>query len=181
MNPFKCNASLRSYDYPLIKIVVCIAVIALDLAVSFHLHSNTFILNLIIRLVSACILLACVFCVYISFGEMNYASENRRKAKPVSEAEMASGKWFSLDEIAALARDWPSIEFEILSAQTPNQRLAVGSKSDLKPGTSHFFNKCYYIGEKDYTDPPVFLAALKTVQTDAQGFFVLHVDGGKPT
>ena len=180
MNPFKCNDSLRSYTYPVIKVVVCIAVILLDLAVSFHLHSDSQVFDIIIRIVSACVILSCVFCIYISCAEMISVSENREKAKPISEAEMASGKWFSSDEIAALARDCHSIAIEIPADRTSNRRLEVGSKSDLKPGTSHFFNKCYYIGEKDYSDISEFKAALEPYQTDTKGIFVVKIDGGKP-
>ena len=180
MNPFKCNDSLHSYTYPVIKVVVCIAIILLDMAVRFHLHSSSHVLDIIIGTVSASVLLACVFCIYISWGEMISVSENRAKAKPISEAEMASGKWFSSDEIAALAQNCHSIAFEIPVGRARNRRFEIGSKSELKPGTSHFFNKCYYIGEKDYSDISEFKAALEPYQTDTKGIFVVKIDGGKP-
>ena len=181
MNPFKCNDLLESYTYPIIKIISCIVIIIIALSVSIFRDRifpiDTILFRTIVSLFSCGILIAGILCIYISCAEMVLISEKRLKKKLLLEAKTASGRAYPMEDLISLVRERHSIELLIAADRSRTNILAVGSKSDLKPGTSVFFNKTYYIEEHEYADESDFRTALLPYRTEDQTILVLSLDG----
>lgn len=177
MNPLKCNDSLNSYSYPIIKVIIFAALIIIVLFVStnrYRLFSiNSELVNSILSIVFAVVFLLSVFCIYISFGELIVVSENRSKNMPVSDDMKTSGKHYSIDEIVALVQENDIIEIEILSK---TERILLGSSADCKQGDSRFFDKRLYLQDTEFENINDFRAALLSYQTN-DGFLVISIDG----
>ena len=79
MNPFRCNDSLKSYAYPIIKIIGGIVIIIIALSVSIFRDRifpiDTILFRTLVSLFSCGILIAGILCIYISCAEMVLISE----------------------------------------------------------------------------------------------------------
>lgn len=77
---------------------------------------------------------------------MQGKSKAMKKANKTSKT-MNTGKQYHLEQISKMLRESDIIEIEV---RTLSDVITIGSSSDCKPGKFEFFDKAYYIGDKEY-------------------------------
>lgn len=178
MNIFKCNVNLKSFTYPIVKIMVCVFLIIIII------NSNRFVpidntkifTEIILRLISVGCVLTSIFCIYISASEMILIHENRTKMDVVSEGIEKMSKKYSVEELASMVEKNDIIEVQII---TDNNVVEIGSTSDCKVGSSKFFDKLYYVGKDEFADIDDFKTSLLAYSVDNE-ISVIMIDGFKP-
>ena len=80
MKLFEVQTDLTSYTYPVVKIIICLAVISLSLLRNrIFQFSNTWV-NVTVTLLCFVLTIAGILCLYISVGEVFHTSTNRKNA-----------------------------------------------------------------------------------------------------
>lgn len=156
--PAKSSTAPTSFKIPIIEFSL---VILIQLFVICKNHYKTEILALLgvtykeaqrydEFIVLVC-LVAVVFILYEFIIDFLYVLEKRGdkkwKEKMRNNKVKPKGKLYSIDEVAKILRESDIVEFDIM---TPTDIVSVGASSDCKPGGLEFFDKAYYIGDKEY-------------------------------
>lgn len=176
MNIFNVNTSLKSYAYPIIKIMICVALV-LFLINRGHFYSIERIsLRIIEGIFCVCLGLASILCIYISAAEMIIVHDNRTQTENVSDKEIEKCKVYSIDEVVIMAEKNDIIEIQIIE---DGRCLNVGSSSDCKAGSSKFFDKMFYIGKEEFKNIEDFKKSLTACSTNGE-LSVIKIDGIKP-
>ncbi len=141
-NIFKCSGKIRSYTYPVIKIVLCVLLIIFLVNRNhfFVIHSSVW--EIVVRNICFQIVILAVLCIYISTAEMVLLRE-RRAAAAVSA--LPEGRDYRIDDLVSLLGSNDIIE---ITAATDDKVIRFGASSDCRPGDAHFFDKTYYIDDK---------------------------------
>ncbi len=141
-NIFKCSEKIRSYTYPVIKIVLCI------LLIIFLINRNHFFViqssfwEIVVRIICFQIIILAVLCIYISAAEMILLRERRATA---AVSDLPEGKDYRIDDLVSLLESNDIIE---ITAAMDDKVIRFGASSDCRPGDAHFFDKSYYIDDK---------------------------------
>lgn len=162
MNIFKLDKELRSYKYPIIKIIICVAIIFVMLLDVFfdQIHISLLdikIIDIMFRIFATIINLACVLRIYISFGELIYVSKNRAKDKILSDSDIANCEEFTLDDIISLSKNNYLLDIWIVSG---NRIVEVGPTAVARYGDSKFYNKHFRIEKEEFWNIDDFKTAL---------------------
>lgn len=90
-----------------------------------------------------------VLCAFIidSMSILEKRGDKKSKGEIRNKKTKPKGKVYSLDEVAKILRESDIVELEIM---TPTDVVRVGASSDCEPGGFVFFDKAYYIGDKEY-------------------------------
>jgi hypothetical protein len=80
---------------------------------------------------------------------------------------------FSTEEIIRLADENDIIEIEI---QTRDTVLKIGTSSDCKNGSSEFFDKRFFIGDKEFLNKEDFSAEISALSGGGE-IAVVSIDG----
>ena len=141
-NIFKCSEKIRSYTYPVIKIVLCILLIIFLINRNhfFVIHSSVW--KIVVGIICFQIVILAVLCIYISAAEMILLHE-RRAAAAVSA--LPEGRDYRVDDLVSLLESNDIIE---ITAAADGKVIRFGASSDCRPGDAHFFDKTYYIDDK---------------------------------
>lgn len=148
MNIFKCNDDRNSYTYSITKIPLCIVLIILLISRNDFIHVDNYVLNIIIGIFCVAAVLASALCIYISVAEIMLIHEKREKVKTDLNHALKYSKEFSIEEILSLLVTNDIIEIWIVSN---DQIIEIGSSSDCREGSAQFFDKRYYVNEKEFT------------------------------
>lgn len=176
MNPFYVNDKLKSYAYPIIKILICIALILVMINREHFLHFDNKMINIAETILCTTIVVACIFCIYISGAEMIYVYENRAKETVLSGRAIAECKEFTIDEIVSMAEHDDIIDLQIV---WKNKAIGIGASANSKNFASALFDKRYYINREEYESIGEFRAALSPYATNGK-VSVITIDGAKP-
>lgn len=144
---FRCNENIKSYRYPVWKIVLCMAFIVLLTGRNYIVSIDNTVLNVFVKIVCFGFVITSVLCIYISVAEIILLHERREKASINAKTITAYSKDYSVDDILSLLMMNDIIEITIVS---DNQIFKVGASSDCRPDSSRFFDKRYYINTTDY-------------------------------
>ncbi len=79
MKMFEVQIGLKSYTYPVVKIIICLAIVALCLARDRLIQISAPWVNMLITVLCCVLTLASILCVYISMAECCEIFWNRRK------------------------------------------------------------------------------------------------------
>jgi len=168
---FEVNEEIKSYTYPIIKIVVCFVLYLILLKRNGLFSISGRFGNFIITFLVLVITIAAVFCVYISVVEI-IELHNRRKDAKRDVAELAT-KYYLLDDIIDLIEKNDIIEIEI---KTNQEVIKVGCNSDNKLADNIFFDKKYYCGDAEYETIQEFRE--KMLMYSKRGKIMVHaIDG----
>ena len=140
------------------------------------LHINQMIWEIIEGVFCVALGIACILCIEISFAQLLVVHDNRLKKQELTSKQTEKVRRFPIEKIISLSRDNDIIEFKIVSKGTC---LNIGASSDNKPGDSVFFDKLYYIGNREYDNLESFMEELKKYSIDGQISVVL-IDGLSP-
>ena len=146
MNIFKINENIKSYKYPVVKMIVELCIFVVLQCVDMRLIIENAALNITIRFVFIIIKLAMLHCVFISIAEMFFLSDrNELKNKKLKKAA-SKGKDCNLDDVISLLTNNNIIDILIF---WKNKIIRIGASSDSLSEHSELFDKRYYIDEQD--------------------------------
>ncbi len=177
MNCFQVNSHLKSYTYPLVKIIIFISIIIIAIYRDKFFTLNNSLMEFIAGIICLCIVVGCILCIYISFAELILTHENREKVKADIATIAKSGTEISIREIMSLVLSNDIIELHVLV----NEKIVeIGSSSDCDPGSSKFFDKKFFIDEKEFETGDEFENELKTLANQKK-FNIISIDGNPST
>lgn len=176
MKIFQYNDELKSYKYPVIKLLICIVLIVAFIYRDHIIPIDNKVIDIIVGVCCQLIGVQCIYCVYISIAEILQVRSNKKAAFKQSKRTVADGKAYSIDKIVKLTEDNDIIEIMIIAN---NEQILIGSSSDCKEGSSRFFDKEYYIGKESFQNIHEFKTALQQYTIDEKLSVVL-IDGVKP-
>ena len=177
MKIFHVNEDNESYIYPILKIFVCTVLIIIFINRKRMIQIDNEVINIVIGVLCTVIGIACIYCVIISAYELSQVHANRVKGTALSDAVIANGKAYAMDEIVPLVENNDIVEVQILSK---NRMVKIGASSDCKNGSSKFFDKLYYIDGETFQNIEDFKSGLLSYATDGQ-IAVISIDGMAPT
>lgn len=173
MNLFACNMHLKSYTYPIVKILICIIVIIILINRNYIVYIEKTYLNIVVGLICAIVGMMCILCVYISFAEIICVSEKRGSTEISSRIFAEKAKNISVDEVLSLVKNNDIIEIDIIF---DNALIKMGTSSDCNYGSSKFFDKLYYIGSEEFIELDKFKLSLNKYSINDL-ITVLKIDG----
>ncbi len=176
MDIFHVNESNRSYVYPILKIIVCIALIIIFINRNRIFHVDCKMINILIGILCVAATMVCILCIYISAYELFQAHENRTRGTALTNSIIGSSEHYNISEIIFMAESNDIIEIQIVSQ---NKAVEIGTSSDCKNGSSTFFDKLYYIDGTTFEAIEDFKAALLPYAVDGQ-ILVVSIDGVSP-
>ena len=168
------NKELTSYTYPIIKLIICIIFIAL-LCLRGDLFPLSRTATAIIGWVALAPALFGIYCIYISVFELFKVHENRKKAKRNPSA--LPTKSVDQQEILRLVRENDIVEIEALHNK---QIVHLGTSAESHAGSSRFFNKRFYIDDREYLTEEEFIQAIAPYLDHRETVQVYTIDGLKP-
>ncbi len=170
---FQVDDTLDSYTYPLVKILVSLALIV------FLTNRNSFFRiekgfwNYIVTGISFCIACASLLCMRLAGAELILVHDNRSKAKSVSAKEREGSRKYSVDAILSLVSRNDSMEIQILSE---GKRVEIGSSSECEAYDSKPYDKRYYIEKREFESLDAFRNAVLPYSDKGQ-ITILSIDG----
>ncbi len=169
---FRLQRQINNYKYPLIKLIVSFLLILFSIFRDSLFVITSKPLNLAVTLLCFVITVGSVLCIYIAILELFYAHRNRKAS---SKHKAVTVIPFDFDRVKCLIRDNDIIELEI---KTTDGIIAIGAASDCKTGSSVFFDKSFYIGNKEYPTVIEFEENLRNYTVDGS-IHVVSIDGIK--
>lgn len=176
MDIFHVKENVKSYAYPILKMIVCVGLIILFINRDCIVHIDNKAIDIIVGILCTTIGIVCIYCIYISVAELLLVYENRVKETAVSDRIIAKSKPYTIDEIVHMAEANDIIEIQIVSK---NSVVEIGSSSDCESGSSKFFDKQYYIEDKTFEDIKDFKSELSIYAMNGQ-ISVASIDGIAP-
>ncbi len=174
---FEPNLNLKSYKYPIIKIIVSVIIIPVALFRDqiFGVTDKTVSTVLSFIFIPLCI--GALFCIGISGSELIIVSDNLELEKKELDKKKYSKKLkyqpYSIDKIISMVTQNDIIDIEIL---LENKVVKIGASSDCERRTGAFFDKVYYIADAEYKQVEDFHMELE--RTSKEGVFpVISIDG----
>ena len=169
MKLFEVQKKLTSYWYPVIKIIIFMAIIGLCI-----FRRKLFIfpsqwINTVVSFVSFFFVTPCIPALYVSIGEVFHTYANRK----CNCYDYCDAVKYSVNDVISMAQREDIIEIDLLTAEG---LLKVGASSDNQYSSSIFVDKQYYIGEHTYKDISEFASALLLVSSNNM-LYITSIDG----
>ena len=171
MKIFEVNDEIKSYTYPILKILICAVIITIIYNRNKIFSITSILGNLIITALVFGLLLGCILCIYISVIEITELHDRRIDEK--RNFEGLNTKKYSIDDILKLIEENDIIEIEIKTSQ---EIIKIGSSSVNNWSENIFYDKLYYCGDKEYES----IEELKTAVIfygDNEELQVVSIDG----
>lgn len=153
MKIFELETDVKSYSYPIIKIIASLAIIATSIERDHIYRIQNAWLHVVVTLICLVLTLASAMCIYISVGELFYVHENRKKA----EVDPFKAKQLSIETVLKIVSENDIVELEVYS---DNKIIKIGASADCKYSSSVFDDKLYYIEKSEYKTIEQFTDAL---------------------
>jgi len=167
---FEPQTDLKSYTYPIVKLICC-PIVYILLFNRFFIPISSQWMNIILSILVFVILIPTILCFYVAMGELIVVAENRKKAKKRPKKTKA----FSVDTVVKMTEENDILEIEILSA---GKVITIGASADCNR-SGVFFDKRYYIEEAEYETPALFKDALSS-RFPGGSITVCAIDGIPP-
>ena len=176
MKIFDFDDNATSYKYPIIKLLLSVLILAAIYNLNLVFHFNGEIANFTVNFLCRILICAGIIRIILSIAEILTIPGNRKKTAAVSDKEKKRSKTCSVDKIVSLADSNSIIEIQILSG---NKKIKVGASSDYDKGKSEFFDKLFFIGEKEFETADDFRNALR-MYSDGDKMTVISIDDLPP-
>ena len=171
MKLFELQTHLTSYTYPVLKIIICLAVISFSLLRDrIFQFSNTWV-NVTVTLLCVVLSMASILCLYISIGEVFHTMANRKNANyQFSETEI---KQMTIETITKIVSENDIVEIEVCKDK---KVIKIGASADCEHASFVFKDKLFYISSSEYETVELFTKALLELFPDGS-IPVLKIDG----
>ena len=173
MRILKCDTSIKSYTYPIVKLVLSSLLIVVLIERGHFYTINSPSWKVVEGALVVAVLVLSVLCIYISLCEVLLLYERNKKGKKDLEKAMARSKNLSVSYILSLLEDNDIVEMLIAYEQCI---VTVMASSDSRHGSSKFFDKQYAIDDEEYLEFATFKEALLPYAIDG-AFCVIEIDG----
>lgn len=147
MKIFRINENINSYWRPILKMVISIILVVIVLCLNSHFQNEKTITRVVVGAICVVLIIGSVLCIYLSMAEILIAHDNRTKNVKDIDAVVGKSKLYSTDEIVSIVNDNDIIALKIISN---GEIIEIGASADNKPGSSAFFDKLYYIDDKEF-------------------------------
>ena len=169
MKLFEVQTDLTTYTYPVVKIIICLAVISLSLLRNrIFQFSNTWV-NATVTLLCFVLTIAGILCLYISVGEVFHTSTNRKNANYQS----SEIKHLAIGEIIKMVSENDIVEIEVCKDK---KTIKIGASAECEYTSSVFKDKLFYLSNSEYETVELFTKALLELFPDGS-IPVLKIDG----
>lgn len=176
MDIFHVNEDLKSYTYPIVKLLICILLIVLIICRGQIIHTDSVTVETIIGVLCTTVAILCIYCVYISVYEIFQIHENRSDISAISNYAIIDSSTYTIDDVVNIVKANDIIEIQIIV----NDRIdVIGSSSNCKVGSSKFFDKRYFIDENEFISVQDFKDSLLSYSDNGK-LSVILIDGIKP-
>lgn len=174
---FRVNTTLKSYAFPVIKILICLTVLFLLINRNhfFYIIENIEWVDILVGVFCVCLGIVCILCIYTSFAEIIVVYDKQSGRDFKKKTLLKKAETLTIENILSLVDQNDIIEIWIINGEI----VKIGSSADSKNGSSCFINKCYYIGDKDYSTIDDFKNSL-IEYSDNGKIRVATIDGLSP-
>ena len=176
MHIFSFNENQKPYVYPILKIVISVALIVIVFFVRFHFSIENDIVNVVTGVASVAVFVAGLQCIFRSVAEIEDIRENRTIQVKANEKVKAKYKAVPDDKIVSLVKNNDIIAIKIVSGE---KVVEIGASADCKRGSSMFFDKLYYIDDNEFPDIDDFVREVRKY-SDAGMLKVFSIDDCPP-
>lgn len=159
MKLFELQTDLTSFTYPVVKIMICLAIMILAFFRGKIFHFSSAWANTVDDILCFVLLELCVLCLYISIGEVFHTASNRRRASH----RPANVKKMSIEAVTKIVFENDIVEIEIC---TDDKVFRIGASSECKYSSFVFENKLFYISSSEYETIYQFTEALNGLFPD---------------
>lgn len=153
MKLFELHADLKSYQYPLIKIFVCLAIIAFSVTRGYYLPISVAWLDFVVTLICFALAFPGILCLIISVFELFQTYENRKEKVP----DLSKTKPLAIDTVVKMVRENAIIDIE---ACADGEIVKIGASADCKYASAVFTDKRFYLSDVEYETLGQFTDAL---------------------
>ncbi len=168
---FTFQKDLKSYRYPLVKFAIFLSVILFCIFRRYIYSIPWRWLEIAEAFLCFAAGLISIFCIYISVAEMLNVFENKMSKK--SKKSEIFTKNFTAEEIICLADENDIIEIKIKAG---NGVLKIGTSSDNNNGSKKFFDKRFFIENKEFYNKEDFSAEVSALSGGGE-IAVVSIDG----
>lgn len=176
MNIFHVDENLKTYTYPVVKILVLTLIILVFINRGYIIHIENKIVDEIVGVLCGIVSIVCIYCIYVSVFEIDAVHDNHKKTDNISAEAMEKSELYSVDEIVSMVNNNDIIEIRIISN---GEIIETGSSSDCKAGSSKFFDKLFYVDKKEFTRIEDFKDAIQ-LYSDSGQTTIISIDGVPP-
>lgn len=152
------NKSLRSYKFPIIKIIVAVITVAALGIASWNLDVENEMLTYSVRFVGLVLMFTSFVCIGIAFLEIEEINKRKRKSSRKKKAK-PQGKLYRINQLIELLDKNDIIEIVI---QLNDTDIKIGTSSDMTR-SGKFFDKKYFIDECEYITLDEFKIAFSKI------------------
>ena len=172
MNQLICNDNIKSYKYPIFKIIISIIFIVILINRSIFFCINNVILKTVVAIACAALVVICILSIYISFNEIILLYEKRHEESIDMREILIRAKKFSVEYIIKLLKSNDIIEIKVMCN---NELIRIGASSDCHVDSFEFFDKSYYINDKEFkTVEEIQVYIIENI--DSQNILVISVE-----
>ncbi|MBE6608151.1 MAG: hypothetical protein E7633_06330 [Ruminococcaceae bacterium] len=169
---FEPQLNLKSYRYPIIKIIVSVIIIPVAILRNQIFGVTDKTVSTILSFIFIPLGLGAIFCIGISGSELIIVSDNLDLEKKKYSKKLKHQP-YSIDKIIFMVTQNDIIEIEIL---LENKIVKIGASSDCNRRTGAFFDKVYYIADTEYRNVEDFCVELEGTSKEGV-FLVVSIDG----
>lgn len=178
MDVLKVNDKLKTYHYPIVKIIIAVLLITILILRNYFIHVNNKLLSGIVAFVCMIIVLASVLCIYISIAEIININE-RRELGNLKHLDIDKTMYYTYDfeKVVCLIYNNDIIDIVIINS---NSISRIGSSSNYNKSNGKFFDKAYYIDETEYPTIEQFESAFHEIWGNKETIDIISIDGVSP-
>lgn len=173
MNPFVMNTNIKTYTYPIIKIIVSVIIILIAIFRNKILDITSDTIKTLTSVLSVMICILCVYFIYISIAEIVYVYDIKTANNEIQQIENIDIKECSFDEIVGLVYKNDIIEIKVFSK---NEVIKIGSSSNYNYSKNEYFDKEYFINQNIYKSFEEFYFEFFKYSIDGK-IYVISIDG----
>ncbi len=166
---FKLQTDLKSFKYPVLKIIICLSVIAVSIFRNSIFQVGNGWINIIVILLCLAFTLASILCLYISVGEIFHTYVNRKK----ENCQFSKIKQLTIGTISEIVSQNDIVEIKV---RKDEKTIKIGASADCEYTSSVFKDKLFYLSSSEYETVEQFTEALLELFPEGN-VPVLEIDG----
>lgn len=153
---FSFQDGLTSFTYPVVKIVISLALLISAMLCARVADISNPLANLAFKVLYCVVAMACILCLIVSIHEFFSVISNRKTA----HASPQDGKALTIQAVIDLTSRYDIIDIE---ACRGNETIRLGSSAESDDRDAPLKNKLFYISDTEYETAEQFEEALSTL------------------